>query len=102
VKKFLEALNNAPDIHHGGVPTNTQAEMTFLDMRRKFSKMLGKRALYTCKSLKDSRVVTIEGVTKNFVILSYNYYGMDYKGKVKTSVSYSSLISGEDKIGEVE
>lgn len=102
MKKFLEALEEASRNYKGEVPDNTHAQATFADLRQEYKKMIGKRALYKCKSTRDSRVVTIEKAMKYFVLLSYSYYGMDYHGKVLTTVNYSSLLCGEDEIGDVQ
>jgi hypothetical protein len=102
MKKFLEALEEASRNYKGEIPENTHAEATFADLRHQYSKLVGKRALYRCKSTRESRVVTIEKAMRYFVLLSYNCYGMDYRGKILTTVNYSSLICGEDEIGDVQ
>lgn len=102
VKKFLEALEEASRNYKGEVPENTHAEATFADLRHQYKKMVGKRALYKCKSTRESRVVTIDKALKNYILLSYNYYGMDYSGKITTAVGYGSLLCGEDSIGDVQ
>jgi hypothetical protein len=102
MKKFLEALEEASRNYKGEVPDNTHAEATYSDLMYEYRQMVGKRALYKCKSTRESKVVTVEKAMKYFVLLSYNYYGMDYNGKVFTTVNYSSLLCGEDVIGDVQ
>ncbi len=98
MKKFLEELSKATSYMQNTVPTNTEAERQYRELRAKFSTLVGKRALYVSKNLKESRVVVIEEARKNYVRLSYKYFGMDYQGILNTTVTYGALICGDDRI----
>jgi hypothetical protein len=102
MKKFLEALEEASRSYKGEIPENTVAEATFADLRHQYKQMVGKRALYKCKATRESKVVTIEKALRNYILLSYNHYGMDYNGKTFTTVNYGALLCGEDTIGDVQ
>jgi uncharacterized protein with PIN domain len=97
MKKFLEELAK-----HGSylksTPTNTEAEMKYDALMRKFSQLVGKRVLYRCGSDKSVRVVSIVEATPRYVRMNYKYYGRDYEGIQHVCCPYGALISGEDRI----
>jgi len=98
MKKFIEELNKSTTYMRNAVPTNTEADRQFGELKEKYSNLVGRRALYTSKIDKDTRVVVIEEVHKKYIVLSYKYYGMDYEGKTKTCVTYQSLICGDSRL----
>jgi hypothetical protein len=98
MKKFLEELSKSSSYMHNEVPVDTAAERMYQELREKFSSLIGKRALYVSKTEKESRVVVIEEVRKMYIVVSYKYYGMDYQGKMRTSVTYGALICGDDRL----
>lgn len=101
MQKFLEELAKVRNHTEDYDVYNSEAERTFRELKEKFKKLIGKRALYHCNSIKESRVVTIEDVYDRYIVLSYKYYGMDYEGSIRVTVTYQALISGEDRL-EVE
>ncbi|ACI91058.1 gp33 [Bacillus phage SPO1] len=98
MQKFLDELEKVRNHTEDYDVYNSEAERTFRGLKAKFQKLIGKRALYICKSTKESRVVTIEAAYDRYIVLSYKYYGMDYEGSTKMSVTYQALLSGEDRL----
>lgn len=98
MKRFLEELAKASSYMYDAVPTDTDAERQYKELRAKFSSLVGRRALYVCKAERESRVVVIKDVKKDYVILSYKYYGMDYQGELTTCVCWGALICGDDRL----
>lgn len=98
MQKFLEELNKASTYMYNAVPIDTEAERRYKELREQFSSMVGRRALYVSKSEKEARVVVIEEVKKRYIVLSYKYFGMDYQGKLTTTVTYGALYCGEDRL----
>jgi len=98
MKRFIDELQKASDRLYADNSHSANAEYEFKRYKKTFSDFIGRRALYTDKSTKESRVVTIIGVYDRYLIAKYNYYGMDYRGALKTSVLYSSLLCGESKL----
>jgi hypothetical protein len=98
MKKFLEELSKASNYMHDAIPTDTDAERKYGELRAKFASLVGRRALYVSKAEKESRVVMIKKVTPHYVMLSYKYYGLDYQGELTTCVNYGTLICGDDRL----
>jgi hypothetical protein len=98
MKKFLEELSKASTYMYDAIPTDTEAERKYRELRAKFSSLVGRRALYVSKVDKESRVVVIKSVTKHYVTVSYKYYGMNYQGELFTSVNWGALICGDDRL----
>jgi hypothetical protein len=98
MKKFLEELSKASNYMYDAIPTDTDAERKYQELRAKFTSLVGRRALYVSKTEKESRVVVIKQVRPHYVILSYKYYGLDYQGELNTCVGYGALICGEDRL----
>ena len=98
MKKFLEELSKASAYMTNDTPTDTAAERMYQELREKFRGLIGHRALYVSKTERESRVVVIEEVRDMYVLLSYKYYGMDYQGKMTTSVNFGALICGDDRL----
>lgn len=92
MRKFLDKLQQSGELYHD-MPTNTEAERLFKDMKRKYSALEGHRIIYKCKADRESGVGKIAKAYDNFVLINFEYYGVDYIGKLgKTSVNYSSLL----------
>lgn len=98
MKKFLEELNKAKSHLYDALPADTEARHKRKELKELYSKLIGRRALYVSKVDKDSRVVTIKGVTNNYVIVGYKYYGMEYRGEITTCINYLSLLCGDDRL----
>lgn len=103
MKGFLEKLNGTKNAYEHIHDDNTVSEATlkFRSMRNKYSKLIGSRALYTCKNTKESRVVYIVEVYSKFLIVEYKVSSAYYEEKVRTSINYSSLLCGDQRL-EVE
>lgn len=101
MKKFLEELAKHPEAH-----TTEALETEIVKIRQKMIKKykhhIGERALLTCKHTKEKRVVTIVGMYSDYMLLSYNYYGPDYTGSCKTTISYRSIYCGDDRLEVVQ
>lgn len=100
MKKFLERLKTAENLYTD-LPTNTQAEQKNRQLKEFFSTREGRRALYSDKTEKEARIVTIEKALDTFVVTRYNHYGMDYSGKTTCCIQYSSILCGDAKV-EIE
>lgn len=100
MKQFLEELRKASINTYDVKPDSSKARDTFNEVARKYKRLEGKKALYTSKTLRDSRVVMIENVGPRYILISYEYYG-NVCGKIRTTINYGALISGDDKL-EVE
>lgn len=98
MKKFLDELNKYTSYLYDDVPKNTDAGRRFQELRNKYSKLIGKRALYMSRPNKESRVVVIEEARPRYVRVSYKYVGMTYKGVTSTCIQYQSLICGESRL----
>jgi hypothetical protein len=98
MKKFLEELDKAKSYLYNVLPNNTEADNKRKELKQLYGKLVGRRALYVNKVEKESRVVTIKGVTNHYVIVSYKYYGMEYQGELTTCINYLSLLCGDDRL----
>lgn len=98
MKKFLEELSKASNYMINDIPTDTAAERMYAELREKFSKLVGRRALYVSKVEKESRVVVIEEIRPHYIVLTYKYFGMDYEGKIRVCVNYGAIICGDDRV----
>jgi hypothetical protein len=98
MKKFLEELNKAKSYLYETAPINTEANQRRKELKELYGRYIGRRALHVSRVDKDSRVVTIKGVTNNYVIVSYKYYGMEYQGELTTCITYLSLLCGDDRL----
>ena len=100
MKKFLEELKKASMNTYDIEPTSSKARETLNSVRGRFVNLKGKKAIHTSKVTKNSRVVTIKEVGPRFITVEYEYFG-DVSGKVTTTITYNSLLSGDDTL-EVE
>jgi hypothetical protein len=98
MKKFLDELNKARDTQE--VITYPGSQKISTGMRSKFEGLKGRRALHVVGK-KEAKVVTIGDAYDNFVSVTFNYYGRERDTVGKSSVSYSSLLCGDEKL-EVE
>ena len=98
MKKFMEELARTKKHLRDSLPTDTEAQRKGRELQAMYTKMIGKRALYTSKVEKDSRVVVIKDVTKHYVRVSYKYYGRDYEGEISACITYLGLICGDDRL----
>lgn len=98
MKRFLEELANNKTHLIDAMPTKTEAQRKRIELRTAYKKLVGRRALHVSKGEKDSRVVVIKEAHERYVRVSYKYYGMDYTGEVNTSITYLSLICGDDRL----
>lgn len=94
MKKFLEKLEEH-NLKLKLEPEITEATRMFRSMRKKYRSLLGVRALMLNPTEQESRVVYIEKVYNNFLVVSYGYYGIENTGRISTCILYSSLITGE-------
>lgn len=100
MKKFLEQLGAAQGVHEE-VPAVTEAGVVYKQIRDKYIKHLGKRALYRSRSTREVRVVTIDAVYGRFVLVSYRHYSIGGEGAIPCTVSLQSLACGDDTL-EIE
>ena len=98
MKRFLDELNKGNSHLHDTLPSNTEAQLKRRYLQDRYSKFIGSRALFTDKVLKENRVVIIEEVGSHFLVVSYKYYGMDYEGKIRTTVHYMSILCGDSEL----
>lgn len=101
MKLFLEELAKHSVSSLGGGRLLNKNE-AYTEAVKKYSELLGKRMLYTCKATREIRVVKVVGVYGTWLRLSYNCYNSKGKLEVFTSVTYSALFSGDDSLGEIE
>lgn len=99
MKKFLERLSKVKSLYDDVAVS--EAEAKFKSMKSKYSQLIDHRALYNCKGTKESRVVYLVEAYDKYVVVRYKYETLDYSGTITTSVSYSSLLCGDQRL-EVE
>ena len=100
MKKFFEELSKSAYLCEE-LAKDTEASLKYDQYHSTYSSLVGKRALYTSKADKCTRVIRIIGATAKFVVVTYKYYGRGYSGILTTAIMYNSLMCGDDRL-EVE
>lgn len=101
MKLFLEELAKHSISSLGAGTTFTRNE-AYVSAVKKYSSHLGKKMLYSSKSTRDIRVVTIVGVYPNWLRFYYSVFTVKGEQKVYGSVNFGALFSGDDTLGEMD
>jgi len=75
-----------------------QLQKAYELIKEKYKTLRGQRAILYCSSTGEYRLVTIGRAFNRILILHYRTYGIEYVSKQCTTVRYSALISGEDRL----